>query len=52
MVKEKPAATIYECVVCNEIKEAEAGKKVAIYLKETLGTRNGFICPECEANRK
>ncbi len=42
----------YECVVCQQMKEAVPGKKIGIYLKETLGTRNGFICPDCEATRK
>jgi hypothetical protein len=50
--KEAPTATVYECVVCNKIKEVQPGKKVGIYLKETLGTKNGFICPDCEAAKK
>jgi hypothetical protein len=47
-----PAATVYQCVVCKSMKQVEEGKKVGIYLKETLGTANGFICPQCEAIRK
>ena len=47
--KEKEPVTIYQCVKCNKMKEVEPGKKVGIYLKETIGVKNGFICPECES---
>lgn len=50
--EEEQLTTLYECVVCNKVKETIPGKKLAIYMKETLGARTGFMCPDCEKKNK
>lgn len=49
---DSPDQASYECCICHKMIELYSGQRIKVYISETIGAAQGFICPECDALKK